>query len=107
MRLKHYKGADLGENFKRFYKLETNRIATNLRKLGCTKIKFSMQFYYFYGIFVSKSGQTYYISCSDVRHFGYEQLMYRKTSYYGDLGSGSVNQYISTDRGELKHLKLK
>lgn len=49
--------------------------------------------YYLYGFFTSKTGQIYYLSCSDVRHFGYERLLYRTAKHYKDWTGGS-NQYV-------------
>lgn len=102
----NYSGSDLGQDFKEFFRLETNRIRKHLKSLGCTKIEFSMGFYYFSGFFTSKSGQVYYLSCSDVRHFGYETLLYRTAQHYKDYTGGS-NQYVSTGRGELKYMIIR
>ena len=101
-----YKGSDLGNEFKEFFRIETNRIKRHLKSIGCTKIEFSMQFYYFSGFFTSKTGQVYYLSSSDVRHFGYSQLLYRTAQHYKDYTGGS-NQYVSTDRGQLKYMQIR
>jgi hypothetical protein len=103
--MKHYSGNDLGQDFKEFFRLESNRIKKHLKSIGGTKIELSMQFYYFSGFFTSKSGQVYYISSSDVRHFGYDKLLYRTAKDYKDYSGGS-NQYVSTDRGELKKMRI-
>ena len=101
-----YTGSDLGEDFKEFFRIEGNRIKRFLKSIGCTNIQLSMNFYYFSGFFTSKTGQVYYISCSDVRHFGYTQLLYRTAQHYKDY-TGGHNQYVSTDRGKLKEMKIK
>lgn len=105
--LKHitmsYKGRDLGQDFKDFFKREKRRITRNLKELGCSNFKFDYGFYYFYGFFTSKSGQIYYLSCSDVRHWGYNQLLYRTAKHYKDW-TGGGNQYIDTNK--LKEMKL-
>ena len=101
--MKHYTGSDLGQDFREFFRKEKNRITKTLKELGCTDIQMSRQFYYFYGFFTSKTGQMYYLSCSDVRHFGYEKLLYRTATSYTDYRGGS-NCYISKD--ELSNLKL-
>jgi len=101
-----YKGRDLGQDFKDFFKREKRRITTNLKAMGCTNVKLDYGFYYFYGFFTSKSGQVYYISCSDVRHWGYSQLLYRTAKDYKDWTGGS-NQYVGTGRGELKGMRLR
>jgi hypothetical protein len=101
-----YTGSDLGQDFKEFFRIESNRIKKHLKSIGCTKIELSMNFYYFSGFFTSKSGQVYYISCSDVRHFGYNQLLYRTALHYKDY-TGGHNQYVSTDRGRLKEMIIK
>lgn len=93
-KLKHYTGSDLGEDFRRFFATERRRITKALEAMGCTDIIMSRQFYYFYGYFTAKSGQKYYFSCSDVRHFTYTQLMYRTVKSYDDSTGGS-NQWVS------------
>jgi len=102
----NYKGSDLGQDFKDFFKRETARITKHLKKIGCTDIEFSMQFYYFSGFFTSKSGQAFYLSSSDVRHFGYSNLLYRTAKDYKDYTGGS-NQYVSTDRGKLSQMIIR
>ena len=99
----HYTGADLGKDFRSFFTKEKNRITKALTALGCTNIEMSRQFYYYYGFFTSKSGQMYYFSCSDVRHFPYKQILYRTAKSYKDYTGGS-NQYINKD--ELNTLRL-
>ena len=95
--MKNYSGSDLGNDFKEFFRKEKSRITKHLKIKGCTEIKMSMQFYYFYGFFTSKSGQAYYFSCSDVRHFSYEKLHFRTAKNYSDFTGGS-NQYISVNQ---------
>ncbi len=89
-----YKGSDLSNEFKSFYRKETARIKKILAAKGCTEIKFDMGFNYFTAFFTAPSGQIYYLSCSDVRHFGYERLMYRTAKHYKDY-TGGTNQYIA------------
>ena len=103
--MKNYTGSDLGNDFREFFKREKKRIVEALKSKGCTDIQMSRQFYYFYGFFTSKSGQIYYFSCSDVRHFGYDKLLYRTAKSYTDY-SGGGNQYVSTDKGKLSEIIL-
>ena len=70
-----YKGSDLGADFKEFFRKEKSRLSKILKEKGCTEIKLDYGFYYFSGFFTSQSGQAYYLSCSDVRHFGYDKLL--------------------------------
>ena len=100
-----YKGSDLGADFKEFFRKEKNRITRNLKEMGCTKIELDYGFYYFSGFFTSSTGQIYYLSCSDVRHFGYTQLMYRTAKSYEDY-TGGFNMYVGTGHGELQNMKL-
>lgn len=88
-----YKGKDLGEDFKKFFRNEKRSIINILTELGCTDINLDYGFYFYYGFFTSKSGQVYYLSCSDIRHFGYEKILYRTAKNYKDYTGGS-NQYI-------------
>lgn len=103
-KMTNYTGSDLGDDFKRFFKSEKRRITKILTDMGCTDIVMSMQFYYFYGYFTSKTGQPYYFSCSDTRHFGYTQLLYRTVKDYDDC-TGGGNQYVS--KNYIKEMKLK
>ncbi len=99
-----YKGSDLSAEFKSFFRREKKRITEALKSLGCTAIELDYGFYYFSGFFTSASGQIYYLSCSDVRHFDYKQLMYRTAKSYKDY-SGGMNQWIDKNKiGEMKLL---
>lgn len=99
----NYTGSDLGEDFKAFYSSERRKISKILTSLGCENIVMSRQFYYFYGFFTTKNGQKYYFSCSDVRHFGYDKILYRTVENYDDF-RGGVNQYIKP--AEFKNIKI-
>ena len=101
---KNYSGSDLGSDFKSFYRKEKNRISKTLKELGCTNLDMHYGFYFFSGFFTSKSGQVYYFSCSDVRHFPYKQLLYRTAKSYTDYSGGS-NCYI--DKNKLKEIQIK
>jgi hypothetical protein len=92
-----YKGSDLSPAFKSFFRKEKNRITKILTAKGCTEIKLDYGFYYFSGFFTSASGQVYYLSCSDVRHFGYKQLLYRTAKHYKDF-TGGHNNFTSPDK---------
>jgi hypothetical protein len=99
----NYKGSDLGQDFKDFFKKEKARITRALKAMGCTDIKLGYGFYYFSGFFTSQSGQAYYLSCSDVRHFGYTKLLYRTAKHYKDF-TGGMNQYVDVDK--LKTMQI-
>lgn len=104
-----YKGSDLSQDFKSFYRKEKNRITKILTNLGCTNIQLDYGFYYFYGFFTSKSGQIYYLSCSDTRYMGEtdgyskNDLLYRTAKHYKDW-TGGCNQYISPS--DLENIRL-
>lgn len=97
-----YKGSDLSNEFKSFFRSERKRITKILTEMGCTNVEMDYGFYYFNGFFTSPSGQIYYFSVSDVRHFPYERIMYRTAKHYKDW-TGGMNQYVSKD---LKGLRL-
>jgi len=101
---KNYTGSDLGDDFKKFFTAEKKRITKALKDLNCTDIVMSRQFYFFYGFFTSPSGQKYYFSASDVRHFDYKNLLYRTAKSYDDWTGGS-NQYINKD--DLHSMRIK
>jgi hypothetical protein len=101
---KNYSGSDLGQDFKNFFRKEKSRITRILKEMGCSNIEMGYGFYYFSGFFTSKSGQIYYFSCSDVRHFGYEELLYRTAKDYKDYGGGS-NCYVKVNK--LKEMQIK
>ena len=91
MKNKNYSGSDLSQEFKRFARKEFKRITNVLTEKGCTNIQLNYGFYYFSGFFTAQSGQIYYISSYDVRHFGYKELMYRTAKSYTDYSGGSNN----------------
>jgi len=100
-----YKGSDLGEDFKKFFRNEKRRLTKYLTLLGCTNVQLDYGFYYFSGFFTSNTGQVYYLSSSDIRHFGYDKLMYRTAKDYKDYNGGS-NQWTGTSCWDLKRLRL-
>lgn len=101
---KNYSGSGLGNDFKVFFRKEKKRIGDALKALGCTNLEMNYGFYFFSGFFESPSGQTYYLSCSDIRHFGYEKILYRTARNRSDF-SGGTNQYVGVK--ELEKMQLK
>ncbi len=54
--------------------------------------------HYFWSAFVkSSSGKIWYISCSDVRHFPNNDIMYRTAEHDKDY-TGGENQHVSPDK---------
>jgi hypothetical protein len=104
--MKNYSGADLGEDYKVYFRKMKRKISKILKDKGCTDIKMSMQFYYFYGFFTSPSGQVYYFSQSDVRHFPdeHKRLLIRTAKDYKDF-TGGPNQYCEIDSLVDFHLR--
>lgn len=103
--MRNYRGSDLGQDFKIFFRREKRRIAKVLDELGCTNLQMSMQFYYYYGFFTSPTGQVYYFNISDVRHgFNKGQMMYRTAKDYKDF-TGGANQWVNEE--ELETMRLK
>lgn len=76
-----------------FFKKEAKKIAKILEDKGCTDVQISSGFYYFSGFFTDAKGQIWYLSCSDVRHFAYEKLLYRTAKNYKDY-TGGLNRYV-------------
>lgn len=105
MKRKNYSGADLAPSFKAFFRKEKKRLTEILTQKGCTKIELNYGFYYFSGFFTAPSGQVYYISCSDTRHFGYKRLLIRTAKNYSDFSGGS-NQYSNIDKESLLNFRL-
>lgn len=99
MARKSYSGSDLSSGFKAFFRKEKKRISAILTQKGCTDIEMWFGFYYFSGFFTSPTGQVYYLSCSDVRHFGYKTLLIRTAENYNDY-SGGMNQYVDITTDE-------
>jgi len=100
-----YKGSDLGADFKEFFRKEKSRLSKLLKEKGCTEIKLDYGFYYFSGFFTSQSGQAYYLSCSDVRHFGYDKLLVRTARDYKDFSGGS-NNYVGIEKQSIMNFRL-
>ena len=105
MSRKNYSGSDLSSAFKTFFRKEEKRISDILTKKGCTNIEMNYGFYYFSGFFTSPTGQVYYLSCSDVRHFGYERLLIRTAKDYKDYTGGS-NQYVGTSDEDIERFRM-
>ena len=103
--MKNYSGSDLGQDFKDFFKREKTRLTKIFKEKGCTDIQMNYGFYYFSGFFTSPSGQPYYFSCSDVRHFNYDRLLIRTAKHYQDYSGGS-NQYCGISKEELIKFRL-
>lgn len=100
-----YKGSDLSADFKAFFRKEKKRLSAILTELGCTKIEMDYGFYYFSGFFTSPSGQVYYLSCSDVRHFEYDELLIRTAKDYKNSSGGS-NEYVGIDKESIANFKF-
>ena len=61
-------------------------------------LRFNGTAHYFWSAFVQgQSGQIWYISCSDVRHFPNNDIMYRTAQNDSDY-TGGGNQYCTPDR---------
>ena len=105
MARKNYSGSDLSSEFKSFARKEFNRFKKLLTSKGCTNFDFSYGFYYFSGFFTAPSGQIYYLSCSDVRHFGYKQLLIRTAKTYNDF-TGGVNNFIGVSDNDILNFNL-
>lgn len=103
--MKNYSGSDLGQDFKDFFKREKTRLTKIFKEKGCTDIQMNYGFYYFSGFFTSPSGQPYYFSCFDVRHFNYDRLLIRTAKHYQDYSGGS-NQYCGISKEELIKFRL-
>jgi len=102
---KNYSGSDLGQDFKDFFRKEKARLSAIFKEKGCTDFQMNYGFYYFYGFFTSPSGQAYYFSCSDIRHFDYNQLLIRTAKNYTDW-TGGPNQWCSTSKADLMDFRL-
>jgi hypothetical protein len=100
-----YRGSDLSKDFKAFFRREKKRISAILTARGCTNIELDYGFYYFSGFFTAPSGQVYYLSCSDVRHFEYNRLLIRTAKHYKDW-TGGCNQFCGSDDESLKKFRL-
>ena len=48
-----YKGSDLGQDFKDFYRKEKKRLTAIFKEKGCTNIKMDYGFYFFSGFFTA------------------------------------------------------
>ena len=100
-----YRGSDLGQDFKDFFKREKRRLTLIFKQKGCTDIKMDYGFYYFSGFFTAPSGQIYYFSASDIRHVEYKRLLIRTAKSYTDY-TGGQNQYVNTNMRDILAFKL-
>lgn len=102
---KNYRGSDLGQDFKDFFRREKRRLTEIFKEKGCTNIQMNYGFYFFSGFFTAPSGQIYYFSSSDIRHFGYNELLIRTAKSYEDY-TGGMNNFCRTKREDLMNFKL-
>jgi len=104
---KNYSGRDLGQDFKDFFRREKRRLTGIFKEKGCIDIQMNYGFYYFSGFFTSSTGQAYYFSCSDVRHYPYDTILIRTAKDYRDFsGGGNGYGYVSVVRQNLINFKL-
>jgi len=87
-----YKGSDLPDTFRDFFRREKSKITKILKSKGCTDIKLDYGFWYFSGFYTAPDGQIWYILSFDCR--GPYRLIYRTAKHYKDY-SGGVNREIS------------
>lgn len=97
---KNYSGSDLSPEFKSWARKEFRRITKVLTARGCTNVQLSYGFYFWSGFFTSPTGQVYYLSCDDVRHYSNEYLLIRTAKDYRDFRGGS-NMYVGRDDESL------
>jgi hypothetical protein len=90
-----YKGSDLPDTFRQFFKREKTKITKILKAKGCTDIKLDYGFHYFSGFYTAPDGQIWYLFTPDKRYFGYEKIIYRTAKHYKDY-SGGINCEVST-----------
>lgn len=88
-----YKGSDLPNSFRIFFRREKSKITKILKEKGCTEIKLDYGFYYFSGFYTAPDGQIWYLFTSDTRS-GYTRLFYRTAKSYKDF-TGGENREIS------------
>jgi hypothetical protein len=83
-----------------------NGLIAELSPLGATNFDFNYGHYYISGFFTMPSGQIYYFSISDVRHFRESRLLYRTAKHYKDW-TGGQNQYVEVENGMAKNMRIK
>jgi hypothetical protein len=106
MKNRHYKGSDLGADFKLFYKNESNRLKRIFKEKGCSNIKTCRSYYYFSGFFDSPSGQTHFFSTSDIRYEGYSRLLIREAEDRSDF-IGKQNRFCGVKKQDLLDFKIR
>jgi len=91
-------------SFKRKFK---SALVNELKSRGVDPktIQFNYGHYYISGFFTTPSGQIYYFSISDVRHFFDIQLLYRTAQHYKDW-RGGCNQYVEIENGMAARMSL-
>lgn len=104
-----YKGY-MNESYKAWFRAEKARLTKALKKMGCTDIKFDMQYYYFSAFFTNANGQMWYMNSGDVRTaydhvYRYQQnkFYYRTVTSYKDY-TGGGNRW--QDANDLENWRL-
>ena len=98
-----YPKTGMSADYCTFFKKEAKRISNFLESKSCSDIEIYSGFYYFYGFFTDAKGRFWYLSCSDVRHFGYEEILFRTAKSYKDF-TGGAYRYVQVS--ELENLEI-
>lgn len=93
-------------DFKRFHREFKVAFNNELEKIGATLEMCKAGHYYIFGFFKLGTGDLYYYSISDVRHFPRAQMMYRTAKHLKDW-TGGTNQFVNIEDDMVLHMKLK
>lgn len=91
------------EAFSRIFKREFKK---ELENADCTLEKFSVGHFYISGFFKSPSGELYYFSTLDMRHFSDIVRMYYRTAMSTNDYTGGHNQWMDIESNMIVNLNL-
>jgi hypothetical protein len=86
-------GGTTSKSFKSFAVKFKNDLAKELIKKNCKITAFNTGHYYVSGFFRNADNLCFYFSISDIRHFGFDKLLYRSARDEKDY-TGGRNRYV-------------
>jgi hypothetical protein len=98
-------GGQTSKSFKSFARKFKNDLAKELIKKNCTITAFSTGHYYVSGFFRNADGLCFYFSISDVRYFGFGQMLYRTARDEKDY-TGGRNRYVDINDGMVQFMDI-
>ena len=93
------------EQFNKFFAAFKNAFKKELATINAELVSINKGHFYLSGFFKIGSGDLYYFSISDVRHFPGDTMLFRTAKHTKDFTGGS-NQWVTIGEGMAKKMKV-